>query len=254
MKDTDVDCPVYALSWPPFNDVCPPTLKEIAAAAILAIREIQPHGPYRFAGYSSGAILAYAMAQRLLGLGEPVSFMAFIDVTLPANRSSLSASQTARAVLLDAFEFLDDERFELLERSAEQNSVAQLLKTAQQIRAIPPDCDLETLVRRYEKAVQFQRALNSYQVPSLPIEIHQFYADAPLLSRRSRSRNSIGPKANSPMRGWDQVLTPTAIHAVPVPGDHLTMMSVPENRNVLARALSMTLDTSTRTPRRSQAI
>ncbi|MHB0790164.1 amino acid adenylation domain-containing protein, partial [Bradyrhizobium sp. 5.13L] len=249
VKDMDVDCPVYALSWPPFNDVCPPSFKEIAAAAILAIREIQPHGPYRFAGYSSGAILAYAIAQRLLGLGEAVSFMAFIDVTLPANRSSLPASQTARAVLLDAFEFLDDERFELLERSAEQNSVAQLLKTAQQIRAIPPDCDLENLALRYEQAIQFQRALNLYQVPSLPIEIYQIYADAPLLSRRARSRkNSTGPEASSPMRGWDRVLSPTAIHAVPVPGDHLTMMSVPENRNVLARALSMTLDTSTRTP------
>ncbi|QQO35652.1 amino acid adenylation domain-containing protein [Bradyrhizobium diazoefficiens] len=254
VKDMDVDSPVYALSWPPFNDIYPPSLKEIAAAAILAIREIQPHGPYRFAGYSSGAILAYAIAQRLLSLGEAVSFMAFIDVALPANRSSLSTSQTRRAVLLDAFEFLDDERFELLERSAEQNSVAQLLKTAQQIRAIPLDCDLQNLALRYEKAIQFQRALNSYQVPSLPIEIYQFYADAPLLSRRARSRNSIGPEASSPMRGWDQVLTPTAIHAVPVPGDHLTMMSVPENRNVLARALSMTLDTSTRTPRRSQAI
>ncbi|WP_434056894.1 thioesterase domain-containing protein [Bradyrhizobium tunisiense] len=114
MKDMDVDCPVYALSWPPFSDICPPTFKEIAAAATLAIREIQPHGPYRFAGYSSGAILAYAIAQRLLSLGDAVSFMAFIDVGLPANRSSLSTSQMTRAVLLDAFEFLDDERFELL--------------------------------------------------------------------------------------------------------------------------------------------
>ncbi|MGY3638866.1 amino acid adenylation domain-containing protein [Bradyrhizobium sp. Lot33] len=251
-KEMDVDCPVYALPWPPFNDVCLPTLEAIAAEVILAIRETQPKGPYRFAGYSSGAILAYAIAQHLLSLDEAVSFMAFIDVVLPANRTSISPAQTARKVLLDSFESLDDERYEMLERFAEHNSTAQLLKTAQQIGAIPLDCDLQDVVLMYEKTTQFQRMLDLYQVPFLPVEIHQFYANWPL--RRARPRkNSMGPEASSPLRGWDRVLNAGAIHAVPVPGDHTTMMSVPENRRVLARAISMTLINLPRTQRQSQA-
>ncbi|MCA6111822.1 amino acid adenylation domain-containing protein, partial [Bradyrhizobium cenepequi] len=252
VKEMDVDCPVYALPWPPFNDVCLPTLEAMAAEVILQIREIQPQGPYRFAGYSSGAILAYAIAERFLSLDEAVSFIAFSDVILPANRSSMSAIQTMREVLLDSFESLDDESFEVLARFAEKDSVAELLEKAQQIGAIPQDCDLQDLVLMYEKTARFQKALDLYQVPSLPIEIHQFYANGPLRRVRAR-KNSIGPEASSPLRGWDRVLSAGAIHAVPIPGDHVTMMNVPENRRVLARAISMALTNSPRTPGQSQA-
>ncbi|MQU73652.1 AMP-binding protein, partial [Sinorhizobium medicae] len=245
VEKMDVDCPIYALPWPPFKEVCPPTLEGIAAEVILAIRESQPRGPYRFAGYSSGAILAYAIAQHLLSLDEAVSFLALIDVALPANPSSISPTQMVRELLLNSFEPLDDERFEVLERFAGQSSIAQLLEKAQQIGVIPLNRDLHKDVLMYEKTAQFQRALDLYNVPSLPVEIHQFYANGPLLSRRGRPRiNAVGPEASSPMRGWDRVLSEGAIHAIPVPGDHMTMMDVPENRQVLARQLSTALNCS----------
>ena len=44
-KEMDLECPVYALPWPHFDDVHPPTLEAIAAEVMLAVREIQPHGP-----------------------------------------------------------------------------------------------------------------------------------------------------------------------------------------------------------------
>ncbi|MER9877489.1 thioesterase domain-containing protein, partial [Mesorhizobium sp. M0195] len=111
VEEMDVDCPVYALPWPPFNNRCPPILEAIAAETLVAIRKIQPQGPYRFAGYSSGGILAYAQAQLLLGLDEAISFMALIDVTLPANVTKISPIQMVRDVVLDSFEPLDDESF-----------------------------------------------------------------------------------------------------------------------------------------------
>ncbi|API57491.1 hypothetical protein BMW22_38695 (plasmid) [Rhizobium leguminosarum] len=242
VKEMDVDCPVYALPWPSFDEVRPPTLEAIAAEIIVAIREIQPRGPYRLAGYSSGGILAYAIAQRLLSLDDAVSFIALIDVTLPANPSSISPTQMIREVVLDSFESLDDESFEALERFTRQSSIAQLLEKAQQIGAIPLDHDLQNVVLMYEKSAQFHAALQSYRVPSLPIEVHQFYATEPLISRRvPPDEASIGPEASSPMRGWDRVLGAAAIHAVPIPGRHDTLMSVPQNRVVLARAISRAL-------------
>ncbi|MER8785366.1 amino acid adenylation domain-containing protein [Mesorhizobium sp. M1006] len=242
VEEMDVDCPVYALPWPSFDEVRPLTLEAIADQVILAIKEIQPQGPYRFAGYSSGGILAYAIAQRLLSLDDAVSFIALIDVTLPANVTKISPIQMVRDVVLDSFEPLDDESFEVLEKFAGQSSIAQLLEKGQQIGAIPLDRNLHNDVLMYERTARFHKALQAYQVPTLPIEIHQFYATEALFSSRARqAKSSLCPEACSPMRGWDRVLSPEAITAVPIVGDHVTMMSVLESRKALARAISTPL-------------
>ncbi|MCP3478013.1 non-ribosomal peptide synthase/polyketide synthase (plasmid) [Bradyrhizobium sp. CCGUVB1N3] len=244
-QEMDIDCPVYALPWSSFDELYPPTLEAIAAQVISVIKEIQPKGPYRFAGYSSGAILAYAIAQRLLSIDETVSFMAFIDVTLPANPLSMSQAQIVLEMVLDPLESLDDERFKVLEGFAGEGSIAQLLEKAQQVGAMPLSRDFHSDYLMYEKIAQFQRALQLYQMPALSVKVHQFYATEPLLSRRARqAESSMDREASSPMRGWDQVLNAEAIHVVPIPGNHMTMMSVPENRRVLARSLSTALNSS----------
>ncbi|WP_167484024.1 amino acid adenylation domain-containing protein [Mesorhizobium tamadayense] len=198
VEEMDVDCPVYALPWPPFNDVCPPSLEAIAAEAILAIREIQPRDPYRFAEYSSSAIVAYAIAHHLLSLDEAVSFMAFIDVTIPATLSNISPINLVRKNFLERCEILHDDFVEVLECFDGQRSIAELLKKAQQMGALPPDHDLRSDVLMYQKAAQFHRALQSYRVPSLPIEIHQFYAGEPLISRWLPPDKQLDRQANLP--------------------------------------------------------
>ncbi|MET4484315.1 thioesterase domain-containing protein, partial [Bradyrhizobium sp. F1.13.3] len=243
VQEMDAGCPVYALPWPPFSEVQFPTLKEIASQLSLAVREIQPRGPYRLAGYSSGGILAYAIAQRLLDQDEAVSFIALIDVVLSSNPSSVSPTQMVQEALLESLE-LDDERFEILERFARRSSISQFLEKAQKIGAIPLDRNLHGDIRTSERAMQFQWALDSYQAPSLPVEVYQFYANEPLRQRARSRKNSIGPEARSPLRGWDRILSTEAIHAVPIPGDHRTMMNVPANRLVLARCLSTALGQS----------
>ncbi|MCC8960553.1 hypothetical protein H8B02_46320, partial [Bradyrhizobium sp. Pear77] len=241
VAEMHVDCPVYALPWPPFNDACPPTLEAMAAEVILAIKEIQPRGPYRFAGYSSGAILAYAIVEHLLSIDEVVSFMAFIDVTLPAEFSNASFINLAREFVLGRCGILHDEHREVLERYSEQCSITELLEKARQIGALPPDHDLHSDVSMYQRAAKFHRALQSYRVPSLPIEIHQFYASEPLISRWVPPDKQLDRRANLPKRDWDLVLNAGSIHAVPVPGNHATMVSNPENRQVLARAIATAL-------------
>jgi thioesterase domain-containing protein len=242
VKEMDLDCPVYALPWPSFEDDPQLTIEAMAAPVILTIKEIQPQGPYRFAGYSSGATLAYAIAQRLLDQDEVVAFMAFIDVTLLASPSNITPTQMVCEGILEALKSVDDKHCQLLESFAQRSSISELLEKAQQIGAIPKDRDLRDEVFMCEKIEQFQTALRSYRAPSLPIEIHQFYATDSGHSRRTRwGKNSIGQETSSPMRGWDRILRPASITAVPIQGDHLTMMSVPENRKALARALSTAL-------------
>ncbi|TIT72007.1 MAG: hypothetical protein E5W60_06425, partial [Mesorhizobium sp.] len=103
-SEMDIDCPVYAVPWPDFNEFCFPTLEEMASQAIGVMKEIQPSGPYRLAAYSSGGIFAYAIARHLLRLGEAVSFMAFIDVALPASGSTMSLNQIANELVLESLE------------------------------------------------------------------------------------------------------------------------------------------------------
>jgi amino acid adenylation domain-containing protein len=61
----------------------PETVRECAADYLRYVRQTQPHGPYRFAGYSSGGLLALEMAAQLRNEGEVVEFVGLIDTGLP---------------------------------------------------------------------------------------------------------------------------------------------------------------------------
>jgi len=86
------DQPFYALDTYRFSPREPvPTLEAMAAAHIEAIREVQPHGPYRLGGYCNGGLLAYEMARQLESSGEQIEFLGLIDPTPPAHSSRLQA-------------------------------------------------------------------------------------------------------------------------------------------------------------------
>ncbi len=60
--------------------------------------------------------MAYAIAEHLLSLNETVSFMAFIDVRLPAKPAGMTPTQMVCEVVLETLEPLEDEHFKLLKR------------------------------------------------------------------------------------------------------------------------------------------
>ena len=55
------------------------SVEEMGRSYLSAIKEIQPRGPYRIAGYSAGGLVAYEMAKTLRTEGETISFLGFID-------------------------------------------------------------------------------------------------------------------------------------------------------------------------------
>ncbi|WP_224283374.1 thioesterase domain-containing protein, partial [Streptomyces sp. LS1784] len=57
----------------------PATLEELAAHYADRLREVQPEGPYRLLGWSTGGIIAHAVAVRLQELGESVELLAILD-------------------------------------------------------------------------------------------------------------------------------------------------------------------------------
>ncbi|SEH40710.1 non-ribosomal peptide synthetase [Magnetospirillum fulvum] len=74
--------PVYGLE----ADGSPPAadLPALAARHVAALQRLQPHGPYRLAGWSMGGVLAFEMARHLHRNGETVSLLCLIDSYLPA--------------------------------------------------------------------------------------------------------------------------------------------------------------------------
>jgi thioesterase domain-containing protein len=79
-RHLDADVPVHALSWP---DVMPASLDALAAHMVDLMRSVQPHGPYRLLGHSSGGLLAYATGQLLAEVDAPVDFIGLIDCAHP---------------------------------------------------------------------------------------------------------------------------------------------------------------------------
>ena len=60
-----------------------PSVPQLAGEYLKAIRDQQPRGPYRLAGFSFGGVLAYDIAQTLRRAGENVEFLAILDSDVP---------------------------------------------------------------------------------------------------------------------------------------------------------------------------
>ncbi len=54
-------------------------MEDLAAHYVDRLREVQPEGPYRLLGWSTGGIIAHAMAARLEELGCVVELLAVLD-------------------------------------------------------------------------------------------------------------------------------------------------------------------------------
>ena len=60
---------------------------DICDSYLEALKTAQPRGPYRIGGYSAGCLIAFALAARLLAMGDAVDFLLFIDpVAVPDAR------------------------------------------------------------------------------------------------------------------------------------------------------------------------
>ncbi|HET8842301.1 MAG TPA: amino acid adenylation domain-containing protein, partial [Ktedonobacteraceae bacterium] len=83
------------------------TVAELAEQYILALREIQPQGPYRLCGWSAGGVIAFEMACQLRSRGEEVALLALFDSSAPLTSTEpiappdVSDSELARSIFAD---------------------------------------------------------------------------------------------------------------------------------------------------------
>ncbi|MFF3533370.1 amino acid adenylation domain-containing protein [Streptomyces sp. NPDC002466] len=84
IRHLPADVPIYGLQAQGVgpataDEPLPASLEELAAHYVTRMREVQPAGPYRLLGWSTGGIIAHAMATRLQDLGEEVELLAILD-------------------------------------------------------------------------------------------------------------------------------------------------------------------------------
>ena len=78
--------PTYAFTLPGVygdNEPLALSIQELAAKFIPLVRQIQPAGPYHFAGYSFGGYLAFEMAQQLAAQDQSVARLFMFDTRGP---------------------------------------------------------------------------------------------------------------------------------------------------------------------------
>jgi arthrofactin-type cyclic lipopeptide synthetase C len=216
----------------------------MAARLVRMIREVQPVGPYRLAGWSFGGVLAYEIAVQLVGRDEAVEFVGMFDSGCPAGVTAADEPRDARldhALILHALRTADTTADGGADTTADGEGAEPGAETA-----AAGDEDLEAFVRRCRdegrlprhvtvaqaRAVRsrlrgHQAALGEYSPQPVPVVIHQFpAADSP---------------RTDPTRGWGAFHPERLLRVTPVPGTHLSMMQ-PPNAAALGEALSRALD------------
>ena len=71
----------------------------MAARHVAELRKVQPHGPYRLAGFCVGGIIAFEMARQLRAAGEAVDRLIIVDSSATNARihSCVPCSRSCRA-------------------------------------------------------------------------------------------------------------------------------------------------------------
>ncbi|WP_106804286.1 non-ribosomal peptide synthetase [Pseudomonas sp. S5D5] len=241
------DYPIFGLPGVPFGEAHLHSMEGLAARMVGLIRERQPHGPYRLAGWSFGGVLAYEVAMQLLGLDEPVAFLGLIDSYVPRMTDQGKARWSGpdalkRHLLLQCTAYWNAQggahelaSLEQLAAGIGQLDFAGLLQRCRDQgllyaqMAAATDADLLSFI---EREVGHGHALAHYSLFPLPIPVHLFSAlERPTeLSRRSESL------------GWEDALAPGQLRRIEVPGDHQSMMQAPHIRT-LGAAISAALAT-----------
>ncbi|HET7232814.1 MAG TPA: amino acid adenylation domain-containing protein, partial [Longimicrobium sp.] len=226
------DIPVYALPAPPAGAPLR-TVEGMATRLVRMIREVQPSGPYRVAGWSVGGVLAYEVASQLIGRDEVVEFVGMFDSYHPVRAGAVQHDAAQEnALLLHVLRMAEavgsDGRAGPDEAGVAPGDVEleAFVTRCREQGLLPGHVTVEEARRMRDRLRGHDRALGEYSPQPLPVDVHLFPAQQ-------------GGGAD-PSRGWRATLPAARLRVTPVPGTHLSMMQAP-NAATLGEALSRAL-------------
>ncbi|WP_350304366.1 amino acid adenylation domain-containing protein, partial [Photorhabdus viridis] len=236
--------PVYALPWPSISEEPMLTMEEQATRMISLMKAVQPEGPYRLCGYSSGGILAYAIAERLLYAGETVNFLGGIDTPAPHYFLGKEAIQPKYHFFTELARQSGEqctEEVAALYRRIDELSLVQFIAAAQELALYPANLSSDLIAKRWEQIERYAQIVREYEPQALAVTLHQFYAIEPSPSVSFVTDEKPESLNIEPSLGWAQVMPDSSLQLIAISGDHFSLLEDKEHRIALAHALNEAL-------------
>ncbi|OWO81986.1 non-ribosomal peptide synthetase [Photorhabdus luminescens] len=237
------DYPIYALPWPSINEEQVSTIEALATRMITFMKAVRPEGPYRIYGYSSGGILAYAIAQQLLHAGETVNFLGLIDTPAPHCFKTRVDQPKLQFLAELARQSVDEHPQEIaaLHQKMDELNLVQFIAAAQELELYPSNLRPDLIAKRWLQMGNYVQMVKDYQPKVLAITLHQFYAMESYPQIPFVTDVALQSVTMEPSLGWEQIVPDSSLQLTSVPGDHFSLMEDSENKTVLAKTLSMAL-------------
>jgi amino acid adenylation domain-containing protein len=224
--------PFYGLQSPESDErgETPVEVEGLAALYVEALRNVQPHGPYLLGGWSLGGIVAFEMAQQLLGQGQQVALLALLDSVaagageeLKLNDESLFRMFANNLGRRFGVEFAD-----LSGRTLDEQ-LSQLRRRAVELNALPASMDMRQMHGLFRSFKDIIEAVMRYEPRNYPGRVNLF-----------RAEQRLARTPTDPTDGWG-ALAAGGVEMHVMPGDHFTMISMPHARP-LADRLSVCIE------------
>ncbi|MEX3901645.1 amino acid adenylation domain-containing protein, partial [Paraburkholderia sp. BR10954] len=229
-----IDCPTYALPWPPSFDASSSLIEGLSEKMANIIIGTQSNGPYRICGYCTGGILSYAIAKQLSDMGMEIDFVGLIDTPAPSTfrNDHLTIEQRFVMSISDCGNTILKERINKMQEKIGKLNIEELIELAQKLEILPKTIPIKVAVDHYKRIHNYVDMVKIYTPPPLHSAIHQFYA----LEKRGQ-----GDHTSTQTHGWDKIIPSSHLFTNPVPGNHITLMTDKLNRMLLGSALSRIL-------------
>ncbi len=206
------------------------SLEQIAADQVEAMRRVQPKGPYRLAGWSLGAVIAYEMAYQLIGADETVEFLGMIDAIAPVGTSlpAMDDFEVLRQVIRDRWAATLGPA--VVQELSDLNDIAKLLETCQARGYLPDHITVHDIQRLLKNRRLIPEMTRRYSPASLPMKVDFFDADDELPAPFSRN--------------WEPLIGNTVRRHV-IGGTHRTITHPPHLQR-LATAMAEALESASK--------
>ncbi|MEQ4341334.1 amino acid adenylation domain-containing protein, partial [Pseudomonas syringae] len=225
----DADIPVYGLAANGFfaGEKTLSTIPDIAAHYLTAIREVQPHGPYRIAGWSAGGTIAHEMAHQAIAMGETIEFLGIIDSNIQETAPNHPISE-AQFLLEQVKERMAPALEKSLQELAAIDEIQPMLELILSNNLLPELWkDIDTALLRTHLAVAYSicQAMETHVSPRTAVKVSLFIAED-----ESYPDTTLG---------WG-AFHDDHLQVTLVPGEHHTMMREP-HVSALGEAISLAL-------------
>ncbi|MBX9790192.1 MAG: amino acid adenylation domain-containing protein [Pirellulales bacterium] len=189
-------------------------VEEMAAHYIAAMRNVQPVGPYRLAGWSLGGNLAFEMARQLREQGEEVALLALFDAgALPPDEKA--AIDDFLPIIMGMFPAEENLPLETLRQLPPREQLDYFLKRAAEAR----------LVEDVPGSAQAQHVFDVFQA-NLKAMLDYRPVPTDVAVTLFRAAEQTSKLADDLRLGWgDYAARGVEVHTVP--GDHVHMVREP---------------------------